>query len=120
MIVGYEVRFKGHLCAAVKVGFARKPILMRARKLEEVYVEPLASLSEKPGTPINVGERAEVEMLARIECARAVKRTEEARRRLRGDHLLRGVPSVERVLRDHADNRRPGSGKRWKICPVEI
>ena len=114
-IGGFSVRFKGHLCAAIKTGFARKFILLRRHKGEEAFVSPIKVFleSERPGTGPEDWDR-----LARLECARAIKRTEWARLKLRGDNFLRGVASVERLLRDYPDKRRPGHGKRWKIVEV--
>lgn len=53
---------------------------------------------------------------ARLECARAIKRTNVLRKKLSGDHMLRGQAHVERLLRDAYQTRR---GKRWKICPAD-
>ena len=110
----YGVRFKGHWCASVSSGLARKPILLRAHAGEKLFFAtvPVFLESERPGTG-----PADWDRLARLECARAIKRTDRARRLLKGDHMLRGAKTVERLLRDHPDRRRIGSGKRWKICP---
>lgn len=114
----YIVRFKGHVCASVPTGLSRKPLLLRARKGEAVFVEKIL-----------VGHEPEVEdighvcvngdKIARVACARAIKRTDAVRLKLRaaGDnHMLRGVQSVERLLRDPV--KRSRRGKRWKICPA--
>ena len=110
--VAYFVRFKGHPCAAVKTGFSKKPILMRMREGEIRYESPIEVFleSERP----NKGPE-EWDRLARLKCARAIKRTEYCRKKLQGDHMLRGVASVERILKDYQMTRR---GKRWKICPI--
>lgn len=85
---------------------------MRAKTSEEQF---MVLIENNTLAPV-VNQR-----LARLECARAIKRTEYARRKMRQagpDHMLRGVASVERILKDAPDKRRAGSGKRWKICPV--
>ena len=109
LLQGFRVRFKGHLCAAVKTGFSRKFILMRLHKDKEPFLSKVESWPDPP-------DQEYAERVARIDCARAIKRTEWARRKLQGDHFLRGVPSVERVLRDYGTPHR--RGKRWKICPI--
>lgn len=111
----YSVRFKGHLTCAVKSGISRKPILLRAKKNEPAFESPVEPILDTAGL-ISQYAVEHAHKVARLFCARAIKRTEEARRRLRGDHLLRGTEIVERLLRDHKQTRR---GKRWKICKVE-
>lgn len=114
VLYGYTVRFKGHLCGTVRTGLSKKPLLMRAKTSEEQFVVLIEANNLAP----KVNQR-----LARLECARAIKRTEYARRTIRNagrDHMLRGIPSVERILKDAPDKRRAGSGKRWKICPVYL
>lgn len=109
----YIVRFKGHACAGVRSGLSRKPILLRANKGEEIFESKIPVF-----VPVDADYPPDYPAIAaRLDCARAIKRTEAARRRLQGDHLLRGAPTVERLLRDHAKGKR--RGKRWKICPVE-
>ena len=110
-IFAYGVRFKGHWCAAVRTGYCRKTVLMRERSADERFI----SLVD-----MNDPDRPEALMLARLECARAIKRTDEARRRLKGDHFLRGVASVERILRDPPDRRWKGNKRRWRICPIYV
>lgn len=102
------VRFKGHLCAAVKSAVCRKPILLRRQAAEEPFLVPIEA---REGEKDLTGERR-----ARVACARAIRRTERARRKLQGDHLCRGTPTIERLLRDYAQTRR---GKRWKIVAVK-
>jgi len=109
----YGVRFKGHLCGSVKSGVCRKPILLRAKKGEEPFRSLAYDWDEVEQRPV---PEQEARKLARLECARAIKRTEAARRRLQGDHMLRGIETVERLLRDHAMTRR---GKRWKIVEIK-
>lgn len=117
----YQVRFKGHLVAAVKTGFSRKPILFRARAGEQLFIAPVPIFleSERPGSGSE-----DWEQLARLECARSIKRTEAAYRKLSGggDHMLRGVKSVERLIQLMEDRVTPGKrrGKRWKIVPVQV
>lgn len=107
----YQVRFKGHLCAAISCGLSRKPILIRARKKETIFEVIIPySLGENIVSPFRLCSK-----VARLECARAIRRTEHLRKRLQGNHLLRGIKSVERLLRDYEQTRR---GKRWKICPL--
>lgn len=127
---GFSVRFKGHLCAAVKTGFARKPILFRVREGEEPFVADVAEqhvvlAARAPYNDILEDPTAAAEQLARLECARAIKRTEFAYRKLAagGDHMLRGVKSVERLIQLVGGNGpTPGfrRGKRWKIVPHEV
>ena len=109
----YGVRFKGHLCASVKSGLCRKPILLRARKGDAVFRSLARDWDDNEERPV---PEQEARKLARLECARAIKRTEAARRRLQGDHMLRGIETVERLLRDRAMTRR---GKRWKIVEIK-
>lgn len=109
--VAYFVRFKGHACASVRSGLSRKPILLRARKGEELFVSEVADV-----VLTETNDPEDVPALARLKCARAIKRTNELRRRLQGDHMLRGTAAVERLLRDYATPHR--RGKRWKICPI--
>lgn len=111
-VLAYFVRFKGHRCAGVKSGLSRKPILIRARKAESTFESPVVYFESE----MSLHEVEECRRVARLRCARAIKRTENARRRLQGDHMLRGTPVVERLLRDSVSTRR---GKRWKICPIE-
>ena len=119
-LTGFMVRFKGHPCTAISTGFCRKPVLFRVRKgekpmlVEVINFVDLTSVSEDEGKEL----RALAEQRARIACARAIKRTEECYRRLRGDHFLRGVPSVERLERLFKPGPTTRKGKRWKICPV--
>lgn len=118
----FIVRFKGCVCAAVKTGVSRKPILLRARKAEQPFrvvvpeaADEIRRLSEN-GIAADQDEISQrCIKVARVECARAIKRTEAARRKLQGNHMLRGVPSVERLLLDYKQTRR---GKRWKICSL--
>lgn len=107
------VRFKGHPCTAFKCALSRKPILLRAGKNEAVVVVRVTH-HDNAGREIS---GAKAQRLARLECARAIRRTESLRRRLNGNNMLRGTDTVERLLRDHDMTRR---GKRWKICPVSM
>lgn len=120
----FGVRFKGHLCAGVKTGFARKPILFRLRDGEEPFrAEISVFLASEAPDPTKPFGPAEWDRLARLECARAIKRTEEAYRKLAGggNHMLRGVKSVERLIQllGGGPTPRMRRGKRWKIVPLE-
>lgn len=114
MRTAYNVRFKGHLCAAVSTGFARKPILVRKRKREMPFTVIVNIVEGDPDEDL----LQYYDKAARLECARAIKRTEGAYRRLTGDHLLRGVPSVERLQQLLKPGKTTRRGKRWKICPL--
>lgn len=109
----YIVRFKGHVCAAVQTGLSRKPILLRKKKDEPAFVSELDFM---PAPDFQSLDAIVADQNARLECARAIKRTNALRKKLSGDHMLRGQPHVERLLRDAYQTRR---GKRWKICPAD-
>jgi hypothetical protein len=106
----YSVRFKGCEVAGVRSGLSNRPLLLRKRKAEAPFIMPIDWFFEEAA-----GNKILAANLARLECARAIKRTEYARRVLQGNHMLRGIPAVERLLRDYQQTRR---GKRWKICQV--
>lgn len=115
-IIGFGVRLDGHWCAAVKTGFSRRFVLMRARKGEERFLSRINFVSDDRGA-LAYELRLNAERIARGACARAIKRTKWARRKLVDPHydMLRGVANVERVLRGANTSRR---GRRWKICPI--
>ncbi len=115
--VAFAVRFNGHLCAAVPCGFARKPVLLRPRRGERIFV-----VIFDHGEEIQVIHPSLAEARARIACARAVKRTEECRRRIcwmnrdqRDEVEL--IPSVARLMLTGAE-AKSRRGKRWKIVPL--
>lgn len=114
MRTAYNVRFKGHLCAGVQTGFSRKPILVRKRKNEMPFTVIVNIVEGEPDEAL----LEYYDKAARLECARAIKRTQKAYRSLNGDHLLRGVPSVERLQKLLAPGKVTRRGKRWKICPL--
>lgn len=106
----FIVRFKGHVCAGVMTGLSKHPLLLRKKKDESPF---LFQCEHKTGWEEDIANCYETEAETRLRATRAIKFTNQVRRRLSGDHLLRGVPSVERLLRDAKQTRR---GKRWKIC----
>lgn len=115
------VRFNGHLCAAVPCGFSRKPVLLRARKGEAIFVVPIEDQGYDPG---NGGPAisARDPRIANVACARAVKRTEECRRRILWMNLdqreeVQAIPGVARLLISGAE-AKSRRGKRWKIVPL--
>lgn len=112
--IAYGVRFKGHWCAAVKTGFARKPILLRAKGSEERFEEPIELWPRDEDMVSNPVAKKR----AHVACARAIKRTKEAFRRLNNDNMLRGIPSLERLLVLMSTEMRNRRGKVWKICPI--
>lgn len=124
--IAYGIRYKGHWCAGVRVGFARKPILIRAKKGQPRFEEPIPDEAVVIKRWLRVGlkaspatVKAQCDKVARVACARAIKRTNEAVRRVSGsNHLLRGVPSVERLLALTSTEMRNRRGKVWKICPI--
>ncbi len=113
-MTAFIVRFNGHACAAVKTGLAREPILFRARKGEEIYVQKSPWIGEGlPAELEKMGER-----IARIACARLIKRTEFIKQILRRDLSLEDLKATKSGRRILMERTAPRPGKRWKICRV--
>lgn len=101
-LIGYKVHLNGRPTTAILTGLCRKPIFVRARKGDVPFFVLL--LSDEWGiSPVAV-------------CWAHIRRTKRVARELHGDHLLRGIPSVERVLQ--AKKFRNRRGRVWSIRPV--